>query len=381
MFSEKVSDKKLLHISWWIVLFIGLEFVEYTFLNNAALNAVNSIICDVLAIYVYFHYCNTKNEQRLGKKLFSIILGLWFFSILVGLIQGGTSLLRPYVLFMMLSNAFIALTIINKRIPVYPLKIIFYTVASYFVYLCLVKQVEVTEIFPRSGGGLMGTVILTLSIIIQYIEYRNYGKINLLTTIVALIVCILAYSRSSLICGVAYLFVVLFFSSRKYNSFLLRNGLLIILTSVTAYFVIENWDLIETLDIYDKFNKKGMDNDGRGDIWTAYLSRMDFFNILLGIPIDEAHKLDGFTNPHNSIIQLHSQIGVFAFVVVFYILRAIIRYLMKNPFLAALLAILLFRGFTDIAFFFAHFDYVIYVLVFEKTLKKYRVKDISVSLF
>lgn len=64
--------------------------------------------------------------------------------------------------------------------------------------------------FPRSGSGWAGSVVLSLSIIIQYIELRNYGRINLLTVLLAFVVCIMAYSRSSLVCGAVYFLVTLF---------------------------------------------------------------------------------------------------------------------------------------------------------------------------
>ena len=103
--------------------------------------------------------------------------------------------------------------------------------------------------------------------------------------------------------------------------------------------------------------------------------------LIWGIPIDTAHPLKGFTNPHNSLIQLHSQIGMFAFVFFYYILKGGVRLMMKNIYLALLLIILIVRGSTDIVFFFNYFDFVIYVLIFEQELKRRQVTDISLSIF
>lgn len=111
--------------------------------------------------------------------LLSFIFVLWLFSIFAGMAHGGDSILRPYVLMMMLSNAFIAYTIIKKTLSVYPFKIAFYAISAYFLYLIIIKEVGVFEMFPRSGSGWAGSVVLSLSIIIQYIELRNYGRINL----------------------------------------------------------------------------------------------------------------------------------------------------------------------------------------------------------
>ena len=381
MLSESIIDKRLISASWWIVVFIAVEFFDYTFVNNAVLNVLNILLCDAIAFCVYYKYCNTSYERRQGSMLLSFIFVLWLFSIFAGMAHGGDSILRPYVLMMMLSNAFIAYTIIKKTLSVYPFKIAFYAISAYFLYLIIIKEVGVFEMFPRSGSGRAGSVVLSLSIIIQYIELRNYGRINLLTVLLAFVVCIMAYSRSSLVCGAVYFLVTLFFATRRFKNFFVRNIIFIVVFALIAYQIINNWDAITTLDIYEKFNRKGLDNDGRQDIWSAYLGNMNFPNIILGIPIDTAHPLKGFTNPHNSLIQLHSQIGMFAFVFFYYILKGGVRLMMKNIYLALLLIILIVRGSTDIVFFFNYFDFVIYVLIFEQELKRRQVTDISLSIF
>lgn len=381
MLSESIIDKRLISASWWIVVFIVIEFYDYAFANNILLNVLNILLCDAIAFYVYYKYCNTPYERRQGRMLLFFIIALWVFSILAGMAHGGESLLRPYVLMMMLSNAFIAYTIIKKALPVYPFKIAFYAISAYFLYLMVIKELGVFEMFPRSSSGWAGGVVLSLSVIIQYIELRNYGRINLLTVLLAFVVCIMAYSRSSLVCGVIYFLVTLFFVTRRFKNFFVRNIIFIVVFALIAYQIINNWDAITTLDIYEKFNRKGLDSDGRQDIWSAYLGEMNLPNIILGIPIDTVHHLKGFTNPHNSLIQLHSQIGMFAFVFFYYILKGGIRLMMKNIYLALLLLILIVRGSTDIIFFFNYFDFVIYVLIFEQELKRRRVTDISLSIF
>jgi len=379
---EANKNLGIIIVSWLLALTIFLNFVSSLTTTTIGdfIGVWGRAINASIAIATFLLSCQTKKEHKYGKIIFLVIIGLWIFSCLNSFIQQATSLLRPVMLFDMLYNVFFAYVVATKRIILLPIKIVFYIIAYYFIDVTIILKISTFEIFRTSAGGMIGTVMLCLGILIQYIEYRDKARVPILPAFLTLFLSIFSFSRTSLICSVVYFISVIFFATRGINNKVFRYVPFMVILVGVFYWLVRNWDVIMSWEIYEKFENKGMDSDGRTGIWEAYLGNIDVVNFFFGIPIDNSHPLNGLVNPHNSLIRLHSQIGIFSLFVFYYIVSAIVKFFKTNPFISMLIFAMLLRGFFDIAFFFGDFDFILFALVFEKMLKRQSVSHTKISI-
>lgn len=366
-------------VSWVFASVILLNFF-YLLAASGEPNSYVRMFNAIVGILSYLFICRSSQDNKNASKLLLVTFIFWGFSVFAGIINGASSIFKPVLLFDMLFGISYAYIVATKRIILFPIKVVFLLISIYLAYLLLVLGVETTEIFSDSAGGMIGTTLLSIAVLIQFVEYRDNNKIPILPSLITLFLCIFSYSRASILCALVYFLAVLFFATRNINNRLLRDIPFIIILSAIVYFVVENWELIETLDMYEKFERKGIEADGRGDIWMAYLGNLDLGSFFFGRTLDHEHKILGFDNPHNIIIRLHSQFGILSFLVYYFIVVAVIKLFKKNPFVSFLLGTLVLRGMFDIAYFFDVYDYIILALIFEKYLKIEKIKSVRMAL-
>ena len=353
--------------------YLSLSIVEEPNSYYRLFDAVIAVACFVLV-------CRTRPDSKNTQKYLILILGFWVFSVFSGLLNGAASIFRSVLLFDMIFNGCFAYIMVTKRVALFPIKVAFLIISLYFAYTLFIEGLETTEIFTYSAGGMIGTTLLSLAIAIQYLEYRENNRIPILPSVITLLLSTFSYSRASIVCALVYFLVVLFFSTRNINNRFFRYIPFIIIVGAIAYFLVKNWELIETLDMYEKFERKGVETDGRGDIWSAYIGSLDIGSFIFGKTLDQTHMIMGHDNPHNIIIRLHSQFGILAFMFYYKIILAFIRLLRKNPFISFLLFAMVLRGMFDIAYFFGDFDYIILAIIFEKQLKREKIAPLKLAI-
>lgn len=377
---KKVKDGWRVKLVSWVIASVILLNFYFSLSASGEPNSFVRLLNAVVALICFVFTCRSKQDEKNTQTLILAIFACWGFSVLSGIVNGATSLLKPVLLFDMIFNSAFAYIMVTRRISLFPIKVAFLLISLYFAYTLLVLGIETTEIFSDSAGGMIGTTLLSVAIVIQYIDYRDNNKIPILPSIITLFLCVFSYSRASIVCALLYFVAVLFFSTRNLKNIFLRYIPFILIVCTLAYFLIQNWELIETLDMYEKFERKGVETDGRGDIWSAYLNNLDFGSVLFGITLDHEHRIMGFDNPHNIIIRLHSQFGLIAFVIYYFIIKALVLLIKKNPFIACLLFAMVLRGMFDIAYFFDVYDYIILAIIFEKQLKREKITPLKMAL-
>lgn len=358
-------------LSWGIaVLLLFLATSRLASSNfNSILNFAFITVCSVVFFYLC---CNTRKHWNYFKLICLTTSLVWAYSVFGGIVEGSESLLKPVVLMGFLGSGILAYVIINTPIKVFPIKLSFYIITVIFYYLCFVLQTNYMEIFGDAGGGMMGTILIYHGILINYIEHRNSEPLSVLPSILIIPLCVYSISRTSLACSLLYFLVVFFFATKdKYKRFVYIIIPLLILLII--YLATRHWDIISSWKMYDKIESQGLDTSGRDGIWTAYLNVMSIDKILFGRPIDNTHYLYGFINPHNSLISLHSLIGLPAFFFFWRIMKSIYKLLKINCLMCALLFIYVIRGFFDISFFFGFYDFILFILVFDSSLCKSKI--------
>lgn len=370
MYHTMFKIKPSFIVTLLLVVVMLLNFVSVLSVSPGYWDGITGQAGNCFIVFVaYFITREAKNDTRNERNMVLIIVAVWLFSVFSGIIQGATSILKPSVLLLMLSNGFIAYIIATKTTSVGLFKLLFYGVSLYFLILCFVMRVDTLSIFSHAAGGMMGTIVICFAFLVHYIEYRESKKITILPCIIVLSLSIYSLSRASLLSASVYFATVIFFVTRGIRRKYLRNIFLLVVIFLLSFFIVQSWNYISSWEMYARFEKEGFSLSGRENIWLSYINDLSIASLFIGRTIDEFHQLAGFVNPHNSFIAIHSQIGIFAIVVYFFVIRAIVSLLKKNPFVAIMLVCLCLRCFFDSPFFFNDYDFLMYILIFEKELK------------
>ena len=208
---------------------------------------------------------------------------------------------------------------------------------------------------------------MSLIIPILYIEYRDENKISVLPLIVQSFIFLFLASRTTL--GYSLLLLLTAFytfiksKSRNLLVRLLGYAIIALIIGATAYIIVSN---NSSLAIIEKFEDKGTESNGRELIWANYFYNFKFQDLIWGRDVEVPfYAVTDFQNAHNTWIQLHSQVGVLAFIHILFFLSMIIHYIRKEPFYSFLLLSLLLLSFFNHVFFFKLTDWAIYLFFFE----------------
>lgn len=351
--------------SWAPSVFISLGILI------GVLNAINPsplklIVCLLFAgVSLATSHINwNDNNKRQIISLIVVVFIAWVFNVISVFAQSGENPLRLVTLLYMLYAILVSFVLLNKRVSLIPLKITFYLTAFYFYYQCVILEVLADELFMFSAGGMMASILFSISIPIQLLDYRNNGRVSIIPPIVVFIVSIYSISRTALICSILFLLInllVISFGNKKLR--ILGLLFLVIVVFVSYKWILQSLDDISALEIYNKFEYMGMDSSSREDIWKVYFNDLDLGTFFLGRNVDKTHLILGFANTHNSFIQLHSQIGILSFIFIFYFIKSCIYYIRKDIYVFGLLLVLVLRCSFDTLFFFNIYDFAIIIFM------------------
>lgn len=338
------------------------------FFNNikpSPWNLFLEVLCAIGCLFIAGIHWNKQNKDQFGY-LITIVFVAWAFNVVSVTVQGGFNPLRLVTLAYMLYSVLVSFVMVKKNIALWPLKLVFYIIAAYFIYELLILETNPLEIFYSSAGGMMNTILISIAIPVQLFEYRRNAKISIIPPIVVFIVSTYSLSRTSMACAALYFLAITgVFSfrttSKKAFGYILFAVILIILTRS----IINNWDNIMAMEMYEKFDRKGIESSGRTDIWNYYFQSIDLFYFLFGRNVDQTQMIYGFANTHNSFIQLHSQLGILAIAFIVYFIRVVYYYIRNNFITFLLLLVLIIRCFYDTPYFFGIFDYSVFVLLLD----------------
>lgn len=223
-----------------------------------------------------------------------------------------------------------------------------------------------TELFLTSSRNYI-SVLAIFSIYTVFISNNNNKlKISLLVGISLVIV--FSNSRSGLISLAILLigFVLNFFitiKSPKVRVLLLALSIL----SIVIFYYIQSNLLSDIFLTIKRLQAAGLSDPGRQAVITCYINNMDIQSFLLGIDFNNHHcsfLANNNDNPHNSFIKLYGNMGLGSYIIVYLLIISFVNLIRhKKITLAFFLLSFIFRGATDIIFFFQSWDAFIFSLI------------------
>lgn len=334
-------------------------------ITPSPLNLLVSMLCSIIGVVMSGVLKNDFNRAQFFRVLLLVVIA-WIFNVFSVFVQGGLNVLRLATLAYMIFTVTVTFIMVKRDLNLIPLKALFYYISFFFIYKLFVLGDSPDDIFSVSAGGMMVTILMTIAIPVQLLEFRRSKKVFLIPPIVILVISVFSLSRTGMLCAALYFIIIMgtmtFQSSKKKVWGYLFFSVLV---SIIVYAVVKYWDEIMALEMYEKFEERGVDVNGRDDIWKQYLEEMDLLYLFFGRNIDKVHQLAGFANTHNSYIQLHSQIGILAFIYIYYYLRVCVYYMRHNWFSLLLLIVFIIRGFFDTPFFFSVFDFAMFMFIVD----------------
>jgi hypothetical protein len=349
------------------IIAITILFNVLTVLKSAGpANFLKYAISFILSILVFLLTSRKQKDFRAVTIICLIATFIWGIQAFISTVWSKPTSYSLTSMTIVYFNIFLTYVIYKVKVDVRPVKFAYYVIAGYFLYQLLVAGVTSDNLFFESSGALLGAMIVSLAVLISYLDYRDYKRMQVLPWIIAVILSALSLSRTALICAAIAFIGFLYFKIKLINKKFVRYFFLVVVLASLVSFIYIFWDYFMYMEIASRFQDESLDLNGRDAIWSAYFEDFDLNTILIGRSIDENNTLAGFDNPHNSYIRFHSFWGIFSIIGIIFVLYCIIRLLArKNYFYAFLSVILLALGFSNIVFFFGFYDFILYALILE----------------
>lgn len=123
------------------------------------------------------------------------------------------------------------------------------------------------------------------------------------------------------------------------------------------------FDYVQVLD--NTSFVSGLDSS-RYQKWYEYISNLEMSSIVFGLDFTQLPIIHSYgDNPHNAFIRLHGYWGLGVFIILFIVsISTVYHVLHSNYFFLGIAAVVLFRSFFDIVYFFNLFDYLFFPVLF-----------------
>lgn len=313
----------------------------------------------------------------IGRKLFVgssgwLIFGVALYSSLVIVFGDNFPIGAP--LFFLSSIGYaaaIAFSIANLGL----LRFQFYGYAFvFFAYMLL--GFGVNEIFLISRNFI--SIFLLLVAGIYYIECSKTKRVPALDIgMLGLLLSIWANGRSGIIAfaTIALMTVVLY--PKNWRLFVVYSSIML----ASLYFLVPNFDFYD-VEIFstavDRYNRLGLE-DVRSEINADYLAAafQSFTTLFFGANLDSIPLIAALgNNPHNSLINLHVNYGLFGIITFSFVFGFAILHLIfqKSWLLLAVLGVALLRSIFDISAFYGPIDVILYSILFLSLIRG-KIKD------
>lgn len=239
-------------------------------------------------------------------------------------------------------------------------------------------------IIEGASSNIVTGFLLILQSTYLVVRFRAGGTLPIMTAAITLYICVIAYGRASIIAAGAILAISIFFFVLVERIALKKVLLSFSLMLALFFLIVVYWgDATNYLLLYTKLGH-GLMDENRSDIWELYVSRLDFFSLLLGADFTNT-VIDLYYNgnPHSSFIRMHHLFGFPYLVAV--LISVGLAVLFSHPGRARVvnflvLAILLFRAGTDTLLFPTAMDLFFFLCIFcAVSAKKERLKNLPLS--
>lgn len=372
--------------AWTLSTFISACLIAISILMSSIFKLFDTkpiwmVVCTalvILSVVISYKELFRATHKGLTKVVFTII-GLWIWCVFLAVIQGAEKPLRLEVLERLIYVIILTFMLCKLKLPLLPLKVCLYLILAFFYYQYFILNITSYGINGAESGAVNTVVLLSVSITIQVLDYRDNHAIALLPSILIVPIAAMSWNRTGFIVSLLYVVTVFFIGNSHIKKKNNRYFFFFLSIAVLALLVVRYYGWFSETSIYSKFESNALDNTARSTIWASYFSTFGLVQFIIGRAIDNSHPLiDGFINPHNSYIMLHSQVGVLAVIFFVVMIKRFWLYFKKDKFVFFMFLVLFVRGFFDMAFFFQPFDYAIFLFMFDCKRLIAHPKDINV---
>lgn len=326
--------------------------------------------------------CGSEISKR--RKEFLFFVGYpfvtWVLLDFVTFMKGDFESFNVATLFTLTYASLTSFLLLYSNLKVWILKISQYIIILFFALQCVREGALDPEIFVYSSRAFIATILLSISASIQFLDYQKCHKVDLLPPLLIVYVSFYSWSRTGIICSVIYAVIILFTCIYRIPRKSMRLSLGVLFVALACWFVANNLEIIEEIDVYSKFEEKGMDLANRDNLWKSYFKGFGLEEFMLGGKITIVES--GVENAHNSLIQLHGQLGLVGMCMILFILGRWYNCLKNNLFLFFILTTLLALCAFNFVFFFTIYDFAIYLFIFSKrrALDRGDFQEIAISI-
>ncbi len=376
-------------------------------------NLLTLLLSGLFCLYVLsglIGFIQTANMTRTGSGIFvATLIGLLFFLTeafspgkryklaytLTGILSLGL-ILNPIINYtdnkslvivimghlpQILSGAGVALFLLRRPLASFVLPFIYLLfggLVAFFTYF-FYNGVNPNEVFlylSRNGISRM-LIIYSAMFYIVTSTFKVNSYIMFLPAVMTFIFSVMSGSRSGIISSsilmIGFLLLTLvenYKKSKLYSYiFVAFFGLLLMFfTGISIPKIVH-----DNSQYFERLQTKGIsDTFARELIWSKYIAQMNPEKFFFGTDPRLALSNTGFTDFHNSFIQLHAMTGIAGIIFIVFILLAIVKLFNLNKMLLLLVLIsVVARSFTDTGLFFNwHHSFVVYYLTFYPFLLK-----------
>lgn len=352
----------------------GLIFLLLFYFMNESLLIWISIPFG-LSLFVFFFL---KNAFCIRKKFFIFLAILTYVSsMLVNL--GSMSFEGILFLPHFLSSVGFAMFLFSGFIRPKFIDLLFFGLAFYVLVTFLsIGHMESAFVGSQNRVNTLFLFLFTFKFLVEYIRH---GQVAMTATAFAQIITMTLFAALSghvmgLLCSI--LLLVVFVACLENQ---LRKPILLSALAATAF----GFMLYLFLDFFGTFNSKlfsdlfnffnafaeiiaeanfiHIKENLRIDIWVSFLTQLDIFGMIFGMPLNI--RLFHDETFHNSFLLLSCRGGVFGMALSAFIVVACFKLFLRSPLLGSMFGILITRALTDTIFFAGStFDFVVVAFVF-----------------
>jgi len=359
-FPERYIIKKN---SFTIIFLLYLAITSIDFYYS---NIITNLLPVILGLFALVLFINRITKEHIPILIF---VGLLVSSFLASsLIVGRTGNLVYMPILFILSNAGIAMILIEEYVYSWGGHIAFYGLAVY----SLIKMLAGVE---NTGLSAINRNVISVSILVAcislYILKRKNKKIDLKPAFIASVISIWGIGRSGIVsCLVLFfgLFLVRFRTKKVKVLFIICSLILVFKFQIGLFEYIINKPFfsnpINHYLINDKMNITGM---SRWILWSQYFNDLNVFRIIFGADERETQRVELAVmdfNYHNSFIHLQLQTGFMGLITMAVILFALFKNYKTNRVYFFLMLCFIIRATTDFIIFFNRTDFILYFFIF-----------------
>ena len=289
-------------------------------------------------------------------------------SVLVSSIAVERTGLRAYFpLGFVVCCAGIAMILVQRRVYRWGPAIIFYALATYFLFQMIAGVDAVNVLKTTSLNGI--SMVMLIACASLYITVASEGRdVPLLPALLTLVISLWAVGRSGIFASALLLAGLVAVKLKAQKSYVL----VLAMAAVVGYTIVSTWGFRVDATPFERATEnyllRASYPESRAVLWWNYYNNLDAFRVFFGVNVLEDPWPEGPVNEynyHSSFIALHLQTGLMGLVTIGLLVLALIRSYRKNGVFFFVMLSVLLRWSTDFGMFFNVFDFVPYFFIFH----------------